>query len=62
MHEGRVVMADSKRVFVQLAVMEGLQMDVKAPVMAFVMPTDLWLSVINEFLMVRLLSTCFFYG
>ena len=57
-----MVMADSKRVFVQLAVMEGLQMDVKAPVMAFVMPTDLWLSVINEFLMVRFLSTCFFYG
>ncbi|CAH0486219.1 unnamed protein product [Peronospora farinosa] len=44
-------MADSRRVFVQLAVKKGLQMEIKAPVMAFVMPTDLWLSVINEFLM-----------
>ncbi|KAH7463593.1 Cotranscriptional regulator FAM172A-like protein [Phytophthora ramorum] len=41
-------MADSRRVFVQLA---GDQGEVGAPVMAFVMPTDSWLSVVNEFLM-----------
>lgn len=45
-------MADSKRVFVQLAGTHDSQIKIKAPVMAFVMPTDSWLSVVNEFLMV----------
>ena len=36
----------------QLAVAKGLGMDVSAPVMAFVLPTDPWLTVVNEFLMV----------
>ncbi|KAK1929846.1 hypothetical protein P3T76_014692 [Phytophthora citrophthora] len=48
---GRGNMADSRRVFVQLAGAQGLQVEVGAPVMAFVMPTDSWLSVVNEFLM-----------
>ncbi|CAH0481949.1 unnamed protein product [Peronospora belbahrii] len=44
-------MTDSRRVFVQLALMKGSQVEVNAPVMAFVLPTDSWLSVVNEFLM-----------
>ncbi|KAG3216405.1 hypothetical protein PC129_g12733 [Phytophthora cactorum] len=44
-------MADSRRVFVQLASVQDSQVEVGAPVMAFVMPTDSWLSVVNEFLM-----------
>uniref|UniRef100_A0AAV1VP25 non-specific serine/threonine protein kinase n=1 Tax=Peronospora matthiolae TaxID=2874970 RepID=A0AAV1VP25_9STRA len=44
-------MVDSRRVFVQLAVAKGPVMDVSAPVMAFVLPTDPWLTVVNEFLM-----------
>ncbi|KAI9987070.1 hypothetical protein PInf_022928 [Phytophthora infestans] len=44
-------MADSRRVFVQLAGVRDSQVEVGAPVMAFVMPTDSWLSVVNEFLM-----------
>ncbi|RLN49140.1 hypothetical protein BBJ29_005397 [Phytophthora kernoviae] len=44
-------MADSRRVFVQMASTQGSQVEVSAPVMAFVMPTDSWLSVVNEFLM-----------
>lgn len=49
-------MADSRRVFVQLAGVKGSQVEVGAPVMAFVMPTDSWLSVVNEFLMVTLVA------
>jgi hypothetical protein len=48
-------MADSRRVFVQLASVRGGRVEVGAPVMAFVMPTDSWLSVVNEFLMVGVL-------
>nr|KAE8934344.1 hypothetical protein PF009_g15679 [Phytophthora fragariae] len=44
-------MADSRRVFVQLAGARGSRVEVGAPVMAFVLPTDSWLSVVNEFLM-----------
>ncbi|KAG3108910.1 hypothetical protein PI125_g11414 [Phytophthora idaei] len=44
-------MADSRRVFVQLASVQDSQVEVGAPVMAFAMPTDSWLSVVNEFLM-----------
>lgn len=45
-------MADSRRVFVQLAGVRGSRVEVGAAVMAFVLPTDSWLSVVNEFLMV----------
>lgn len=49
-------MADSRRVFVQLARAGGASAKAVArdpPVMAFVLPTDAWAGVVNEFLMVR---------
>lgn len=47
------VMADSRRVFVQLARLQpgGAGVARDPPVMAFVLPTDSWGSVVNEFLM-----------
>ncbi|KAI9913102.1 hypothetical protein PsorP6_006012 [Peronosclerospora sorghi] len=44
-------MADSRRVFVQLADGKGSHVELHAPVMAFIMPTDSWLSIVNEFIM-----------
>ncbi|TDH70460.1 hypothetical protein CCR75_001562 [Bremia lactucae] len=44
-------MTDSRRVFVQLASVQDSRASLRAPVMAFIMPTDTRLSVVNEFLM-----------
>lgn len=48
-------MADTRRVFVQQATLEGSPpaLAIARPVMAFVAPEDSWSAVVNEFLMVR---------
>lgn len=56
-------MADSRRVFVQLARAEGAAGVARdPPVMAFVVPTDAWPAVVNEFLMVRASASATLFG